>query len=93
MPHPSDIIYDLTLEKINGIRPVRIYIRFKHGSRFILAIRDPITGKRVPLDYNVFSEDGQSYDQLEEAIQLFKWVVKNDPDPIAPAIVKFIESI
>ena len=88
MPQPSDITYDLTLEAPNELRPIRVSIKFQHDShdRYIITVRDAITQQTLPAETPLDTQ------QLEEAVQLFKWAVANDPD-VAPEIAEFIKSI
>ena len=88
MPNPSDIVYDLTLEAPNGLRPIRVYIKFQHEThdRYIVTVEDAITHQTLP------NETPLNTQQLEKAVQLFKWAVANDPD-VAPDIAEFIKSI
>lgn len=87
MTKPIDIIYDLVIEKLRGIVPVCVFIQFDENHDWsVKSAKSALNGMNISLH-------GGDIGRIEAAIEMLKWAAANDPQPPAPDMLEFLESI
>lgn len=99
---PHENTYTIALENYAPGRPqIRISFRFKkgqdpyiHTNCELINAKDLITGQIIPnKEFQTWQQDPQLTLHWAKAIELLKWSVKHDPDPVNPAIAAYIETV
>jgi len=99
---PQDNTYKFIFENLTTKRPIiRIAFQFKpggdpylHPNCRLINAKDLLTNKLLPAkEFQAIQEDPQLTLRWAQAMDLFKWSIKHDPDPVNPETSAFIEAV